>query len=62
MQRQRMTISVTWDLVRWHLTGMYGKIQEGVDGDQVPTMRVSLIFLLMSSLLLSETNGLNNYV
>lgn len=41
MQRQRITVSVTWDLVRWHLQGMYGKIQEGVDAESVPTMRVS---------------------
>lgn len=41
MQRQRMTVSVTWDLVRWHLQGMYGKIDQGVDAEGVPTMRVS---------------------
>lgn len=41
MQRQRMTISVTWDLVRWHLRGMYGRIEEGRDAESVPTMRVS---------------------
>lgn len=40
MQRQRMTVAVTWDLVRWHLTGMYGKIQQGVDAEGVPTMRI----------------------
>ncbi|KAL8281150.1 hypothetical protein RQP46_006508 [Phenoliferia psychrophenolica] len=40
MQRQRITVSVTWDLVRWHLQGMYGKIQQGVDAEGVPTMRV----------------------
>ena len=40
MQRQRITVGVTWDLVRWHLQGMYGKIAQGVDLDGVPTMRV----------------------
>lgn len=40
LQRQRMTVSVGWDLVRWHLQGMYGKIDEGVDAEGVPTMRV----------------------
>ncbi len=40
MQRQRIKVAVTWDLVRWHLRGMYGKIEEGLDKDRVPTMRV----------------------
>ncbi|KAK4047153.1 endoribonuclease ysh1 [Microbotryomycetes sp. JL201] len=40
LQRQRMVVSVTWDLVRWHLQGMYGKIQEGRDGEGQPTMRI----------------------
>lgn len=33
-------MSVTWDLVRWHLQGMYGKIEEGVDAEGRATMRV----------------------
>ena len=41
LQRQRMTVGVTWDLVRWHLQGMYGKIEEGRDAEGTPTMRVS---------------------
>ncbi|GAA5967794.1 hypothetical protein JCM11641_005767 [Rhodosporidiobolus odoratus] len=40
LQRQRLALSVSWDLVRWHLQGMYGKIVEGKDGEGVPTMRV----------------------
>ncbi|GAA5865687.1 hypothetical protein JCM8547_002750 [Rhodosporidiobolus lusitaniae] len=40
LQRQRLALSVSWDLVRWHLQGMYGKIVEGRDGEGVPTMRV----------------------
>ncbi|KAM0791584.1 endoribonuclease ysh1 [Microbotryomycetes sp. NB124-2] len=40
LQRQRIVVSVTWDLVRWHLQGMYGKIQEGRDAEGVPTMRI----------------------
>lgn len=40
MQRQRLTVGVTWDLVRWHLRGMYGKIEEGRDAEGTPTMRV----------------------
>ncbi|ORY84136.1 Endoribonuclease YSH1 [Leucosporidium creatinivorum] len=40
MQRQRLTVGVSWDLVRWHLRGMYGKIEEGRDAEGTPTMRV----------------------
>ncbi|GAA5947956.1 hypothetical protein JCM3765_007045 [Sporobolomyces pararoseus] len=40
LQRQRVKLSVTWDLVRWHLQGMYGKIVEGRDQEGVPTMRI----------------------
>ncbi|GAA5857869.1 hypothetical protein JCM1840_000943 [Sporobolomyces johnsonii] len=40
LQRQRLVLSVSWDLVRWHLQGMYGKIVEGRDGEGTPTMRV----------------------
>ncbi|KAF8844707.1 Metallo-hydrolase/oxidoreductase [Paxillus ammoniavirescens] len=39
-QRQRILLGVRWDLVRWHLEGMYGSVEEGVDGDVVRTMRV----------------------
>ncbi|BGP02412.1 Endoribonuclease YSH1 [Rhodotorula toruloides ATCC 204091] len=40
LQRQRLALSVSWDLVRWHLQGMYGKIKEGRDAEGTPTMRV----------------------
>jgi hypothetical protein len=39
-QRQKIALGVGWDLVRWHLEGMYGKVEEGLDNDGVPTMRV----------------------
>lgn len=39
-QRQNLTLDVGWDLVRWHLEGMYGKVEEGVDKDGTPTLRV----------------------
>jgi cleavage and polyadenylation specificity factor subunit 3 len=39
-QRQRVALGVGWDLVRWHLEGMYGSVEEGVDTEGVPTMRV----------------------
>ncbi|KAH0827490.1 beta-lactamase-like protein [Lanmaoa asiatica] len=39
-QRQRVVLGVGWDLVRWHLEGMYGSVEEGLDTNRVPTMRV----------------------
>ncbi|KAF5393339.1 hypothetical protein D9757_000563 [Collybiopsis confluens] len=29
-----------WELVRWHLEGMYGKVEEGLDKEGIPTMRI----------------------
>lgn len=31
---------VGWELVRWHLEGMFGKVEEGLDKDGIPTIRV----------------------
>ena len=42
-QRQRIAIGVGWALVRWHLEGMYGNIEEGMDQDGIPTIRVCSI-------------------
>ena len=39
-QRQKIALGVGWDLVRWHLEGMFGKVEDGMDSDGVPTMRV----------------------
>ncbi|KAK0504613.1 beta-lactamase-like protein [Armillaria luteobubalina] len=39
-QRQKVALGVRWGLVRWHLEGMYGHVEEGLDKDGVPTMRV----------------------
>ncbi|KAI0066120.1 Metallo-hydrolase/oxidoreductase [Artomyces pyxidatus] len=39
-QRQKIALGVGWDLVRWHLEGMYGSVEEGMDKDGIPTMRV----------------------
>ncbi|THH19970.1 hypothetical protein EW146_g1294 [Bondarzewia mesenterica] len=39
-QRQNISLGVGWDLVRWHLEGMYGSVEEGIDKDGVQTMRV----------------------
>ncbi|KAF9522663.1 beta-lactamase-like protein [Crepidotus variabilis] len=39
-QRQKIALGVGWALVRWHLEGMYGTVEEGLDKDGIPTMRV----------------------
>jgi len=39
-QRQKIALGVGWGLVRWHLEGMYGQIEEGHDQDGIPTIRV----------------------
>ena len=39
-QRQKVVLGVGWELVRWHLEGMFGKVAEGFDSDGIPTMRV----------------------
>jgi len=41
-QKQRIVLGVGWELVRWHLEGMFGTIEEGLDKDGVPTIRVYL--------------------
>lgn len=49
-QRQRIVLGVGWDLVRWHLEGMFGNVEEGMDKDGVPTMRVRLMIPCFSSM------------
>ncbi|KAI0254119.1 beta-lactamase-like protein [Lactifluus subvellereus] len=39
-QRQKIALGVGQDLVRWHLEGMYGRVEEGFDKNGIPTMRV----------------------
>ena len=39
-QRQKLVLGVGSELVRWHLEGMFGKVEEGCDADGVPVMRV----------------------
>ncbi|KAF8135737.1 beta-lactamase-like protein, partial [Boletus edulis] len=34
-QRQRIVLGVGWDLVRWHLEGMYGSVEDGLDKNGV---------------------------
>jgi cleavage and polyadenylation specificity factor subunit 3 len=42
-QRQKVALAVGWGLVRWHLEGMYGTVEEGTDQDGIPTMRVCIL-------------------
>ena len=39
-QRQRINLDVGWELVRWHVEGMYGSVEAGLDREGHPTMRV----------------------
>jgi cleavage and polyadenylation specificity factor subunit 3 len=45
-QRQKIVLGVGWELVRWHLEGMFGSVEEGLDKDGVHTMRVSSLYLV----------------
>lgn len=40
LQRQKLTLDVGWDLIKWHLEGMYGSVEVGKDQEGRPTMRV----------------------
>ncbi|SNX83439.1 Endoribonuclease YSH1 [Melanopsichium pennsylvanicum] len=41
IQRQRVALAVSWEMVRWHLQGMYGRLQEGVDAEEgLRTIRI----------------------
>ncbi|KAF7376564.1 hypothetical protein MSAN_00072700 [Mycena sanguinolenta] len=39
-QRQRIAVGMRWEVVKWHLQGMFGTVEVGVDGNGVPAMRV----------------------
>ena len=56
-QRQKVVLGVRWDLVRWHLEGMFGSVEEGLDKDGVPTMRVSDESPYLKSFLFSDTQA-----
>lgn len=41
VQRQRVALAVSWDMVRWHLQGMFGRLQEGIDAEEgLRTLRI----------------------
>lgn len=39
MQKQSVRIGVSWEMIRWHLEGMYGEVEEGCRGTE-PMFRV----------------------
>ncbi|KAJ7725841.1 beta-lactamase-like protein [Mycena maculata] len=39
-QRQKVVLGVRWQLIRWHLEGLFGSFDEGFDQNGVPTIRV----------------------
>ncbi|CDZ96827.1 metallo-hydrolase oxidoreductase [Phaffia rhodozyma] len=39
-QRQNVRLNVGWDLVKWHLEGMFGGVEEGADKNGTPIIRV----------------------
>lgn len=43
MQKQKVAIDVSWDLVEWHLEGMFGSVEKGLDKQDKPTLRVSFL-------------------
>lgn len=46
VQRQKIALEVGWELIKWHLEGMFGEVVEGVDKDgKTPVLRVSLLRL-----------------
>ncbi|KAI8450440.1 beta-lactamase-like protein, partial [Phakopsora pachyrhizi] len=40
LQKQKIPINVGWETVKWHLSGMYGGIVEGLDSEGVLTFRI----------------------
>lgn len=46
-QKQRFVVGVGWELVRWHLEGMFGKVEDQGDGGLVKTIQVCIRANLM---------------
>jgi hypothetical protein len=38
IQQQTVSIGVDWSVIRWHLEGMYGEVDEGADEEGRPTI------------------------
>jgi cleavage and polyadenylation specificity factor subunit 3 len=45
-QRQSIALNIGWDLLRWHLEGLFGRVEDGVDDAGVSTLRASVSKLL----------------
>jgi cleavage and polyadenylation specificity factor subunit 3 len=41
-ERQNIQVDVSWELIKWHLEGMFGSIEEGADKDGTVVMRVGV--------------------
>jgi hypothetical protein len=39
-QRQSVALNIGWELLRWHLEGLFGRVEDGLDDVGVPTLRV----------------------
>jgi cleavage and polyadenylation specificity factor subunit 3 len=44
-QKQTIPIGVDWSVIRWHLEGMYGEVEEGLDDEKRNAFTVSLLAL-----------------
>ncbi|KAJ7462268.1 Pre-mRNA 3'-end-processing endonuclease polyadenylation factor C-term-domain-containing protein [Mycena galericulata] len=40
VQRQKIVVGVRWQLIRWHLVGMFGSVEEGFDKNGIPTIHI----------------------
>lgn len=43
VQRQSISVDVGWELIKWHLDGMFGGVVEGMSEDKMLTLRVRVI-------------------
>ena len=41
MQKQSIPIGVDWSVIRWHLEGMYGEVEEGANKDSQASLTVN---------------------
>jgi len=48
VQKQSMPIGVDWSVIRWHLEGMYGEVEDGTDEEGRP------MFTIMNAVNLSQ--------
>lgn len=50
-QRQKITVSVGWSLIQWHLEGMFGYVEASTDKDDIPMMKI------MNALVIKQTGA-----